>query len=517
MGSFAITYDDFSGGHYMGNKSAALPSNTWYGTNAILNPKGELIPGVAGRVHTFSPPSSQVSGRIWYGWTSGAESHFVVTYANSGGTNTSRLHSIAISNGTVVSTNTRTLTGRVLGQCAVTREGGTVQFLYYVDRTTGNVRRYSTLSSSDTLVSNVLAGQAVDSVVNYKFRLLVWGSDSTNPGRLFYSSATKNSFSLTDYYDFDGPIANVIPRSNDVLVITSDGIYSATGVFGSSLNIQLIAPPNELLPGMVGAKASGRAIYFPGEASSPYVHDGRIYELLGATTTEVVRLGLEDLNSSLPDKINLNVIEGGNLAVMISNGATYIRKSDLTFVRMITGPVNNGLFGVRVQSYVCDSLPPAVGQQYDTIAATMTTGLQVEVHVIGHARNYPAAVLGTYEPSSASVQLSEYWHQRPMVVREVLVEAVYDFSQDEPIFFTGNASVAVTIKPVGAVDYTVLQTPSLTSSTQTYTTPLTASITNGSRVLHRFRTDDAIRGYGFYPQITWQGCRIRRVIAVCED
>lgn len=516
MGSFQITHDDFTGGHYMGNKSAALPKNTWYGTNAILNPKGELIPGVAGQVHTFSPPASQASGKIWYGWTTGVGSYFVATYTNSGGTNTTRLHDIAISGGNVISTNTRTLTGQVLGKCTVTREGGTTQFLYYVDRTTGNVRRYNYLTSSDTLVSNVLAGQSVDSIVNYKFRLLVWGSDSTNPGRLFYSNNTKNGFDLTDYYDFDGPIANVIPRSNDVLVITSEGVFSATGVFGSSLNIQLVAPPNELLPGMVEAKASGRAIYFAGEASPPYFHDGRIYELLGATTTEVVRLGLEDLNSSFPDKIDLNVIEGGNVAIMISNGAIYVRKSDLTFARLISTAVNPAL-GYRNQSYICNPLLSAVGEQYDTVAATMTSGLNVEVHVIGHARNYPAALLGTTTPASATVQLSEYWHQRPMVVREVLVETVYDDYQDKPFELTGNATVALKIKPVGAVDYTVLQTPLLESSTQTYTTAITNSIANGSRVLHRFRTDDAVRGYGFYPEITWQGCRIRRVIAVCED
>ena len=107
--------------------------------------------------------------------------------------------------------------------------------------------------------------------------------------------------------------------------------------------------------------------------------------------------------------------------------------------------------------------------------------------------------------ATGSCLLAEYWHQKPMVVREVIVEAEYEATG-------ANASIAVNIIPTGAVDIDTTTAPNMTSSIITAPTESTAST-----IIHRFRVDNAGRAYGFKPNITHKGVRIRRVICICED
>ena len=118
-------------------------------------------------------------------------------------------------------------------------------------------------------------------------------------------------------------------------------------------------------------------------------------------------------------------------------------------------------------------------------------------------------------PASASVDLAEYWHSKPMVVKEVIVEAVFDPAAT--LNLTGNATIQPFVMPTGIIDKGPNDTGSYISSTQTVTQAISGITADNSRAIYRFRINDAGRSYGFYPRITWQGCRIRRVICVCED
>jgi len=513
MGSFAITYDDFSGGHYMGNKAAAVPKNTWYGTNAVLNPQGELIPGATGLMHQFSSPLvSTLRQNIYYGWQNLYNSSFVVTFEGTGGPVSQVLTVNSNSVGAVTSTTQTTLTGWVVGSCSVTENNSGAFVLFYVDANTGNVRQFNTSSLADTVVSTALAG-LVTAVVPYKYRLVAWRKNSSQ-GTLYYSDATKSTFSTSDYYDFNGAIEAVIPRANDLIVVTSNGIYSMTGVLGTSVNIQLIAPTNELMPGMIGAKASGRSIYFANEGNAGHTPDNRIYEFLGATTREVVRIGVDDTVAGQFDRLALNVLEGGNLAVAVSNGAFYVMRPDGTFVRMFV----NRDAGSSSESYIAEPNHQFLGYTGDAVLAVDGQSATIDIYRIIHSNPYPNRQIGATTPAEATVLLPEYWHQKPMTVRELLVEAVYDYYHPIPFYLTGNASVAARIKTTGVVDHPVAGAQNLYSSQQVYTTDLVAEVTgNNAAVLHRFRVDNGQKAYGARPEIVFAGCRIRRVIAVCED
>ena len=71
MGSFQITYDDFSGGQYMGNKSTNLPKNQFTGENVVSLPDGRLVPVGALTAGTYTPTGSFTSASILDHWVIG--------------------------------------------------------------------------------------------------------------------------------------------------------------------------------------------------------------------------------------------------------------------------------------------------------------------------------------------------------------------------------------------------------------------------------------------------------------
>lgn len=516
MGSFAITYDDFSGGHYMGDKSASTPSNTWYGQNAVLNPKGELVPGAVGQVDTYTRVGA-TSGTVVDSFIANNTIYTVTSWIDSLGSTYGDLRVTPY----LGTSSTVYLTGAPNGKCVPDFGSGAsgARLMYYIDGSVSprNLRKYNFDTSTDSSVAALPSGVAGNDLVQYGSRLVTWASNT-----LYYTDNTISSWSATDYYTYSGKILNVIPRSNDLVVITDNGVFSTTGVLGSSVSIQLITPQIELLSGMVYAKASGRTIFFPST-------DGRIYQLIGASTQEIARFNLGDLNKSVsftnaqpPEQIMFGLVEGGNILAALTNGTWFVQQGDNGWVRMYDEPTATSTRGEGV-------VAKPVGSQYsqNTISAIAQaeynnsgSNWEVNIYAARHKTNWPSPAIdqslnGT--PATATVELSEYWHQRPFVVRELIVDAVYDDYQGYPSELQGNASVTASIIPTGAIDYTVNQTSALTSTAQTYTTALADVNADNSRVLHRFRTDNAIKAYGFYPKITWQACRIRRVIAVCED
>lgn len=339
---------------------------------------------------------------------------------------------------------------------------------------------------------------------------------------LYYSDPTMTTWSATDYYEFPSGIYNVIPRANDLLIITGDGVYSVTGVLGESVNIQMILPLQDQSTEMITAVGTGRSFVFTNEEA--------IFELVGSSVYEIARFAQSDINKTQTpvfDQIpvnpagiyglGINVEEKGTIVVFLDCGAAYIRKSGGGFVRMFVEPTTENLFPAVATSVRGSGLFGSDGNVY-ALANDQISGYaggSTNIYRFVYDKNRPITTNSSRTPASAQVQLSEYWHQRPMNVRELIVEAVYD--TDETLWLTGNASVSAQIVPTGIVDYSMTQVQNIGSDTQTYTTALNTVPADDTRIIHRFRIDNAPKGYGFYPKLTWQGCRIRRVIAVCED
>jgi hypothetical protein len=125
----------------------------------------------------------------------------------------------------------------------------------------------------------------------------------------------------------------------------------------------------------------------------------------------------------------------------------------------------------------------------------------IEVTNVDSEYDFSAAGSAGSTAPSGSAELSEYWHQKPFTVKEVVVQ--WASSAVSP-------TVAVTIKPTGLVD--VSESSYTTSGQQ-----LANETSSGELVISRIRTDDAPRGYGVIPIVATTAATINRVILNCED
>lgn len=524
MGSFAITYEDFTGGHYMGNRDTAQPANTWTGTNTVLDPRGNLIGSTAVQLPTLTGPTPGAGDTFSIDGVFSCPDYivlFTTHFSNSASTTTSRVYHYNISN-TVWSSAT-TLTGNPKGFIAPEQSSDKARF-YYVDGS-GNIRLVeftfgSTPSFSLSLVTATT--NVTTSLYKYKYRLLGLGLTGTIRNRLYYSDPTLTTWSATDYYEFPGLITNLATRTNDFVVTTTTGIYSVTGVLGESINIQEIYTFGELSQGMSNPITYGRDFVYLNDYLDSM--NGKIFAGLGVSKSLI---GTLDLDAEPP--LNIGLINPGLIAVASENGYVYVSDSENRWARfeleswvatdLPTGsPGGGGTIGTSAitlanlpgNMYFAEpAIKPYQTDLTDTVAyLARSANTNVKLYAAAHTRRAPAVPNGRdiLVVDTASVVLAEYWHQKPMVVREIIVEAEY-------VEATTDASLAVNIIPTGAVDINTTVAPGMTSSTITAPTEATA----GSTIIQRFRANNAGRAYGFKPKLTHKGVRIKRVICVCED
>ena len=512
MGSFQITYDDFTGGHYMGNRDTNQPSNTWTGTNTTLDPRGNLIATEAVLLSTLTGPTpGGLDGFVINGvFTCPGYVIVIYTYTDgSTGTSTATAKAYNISSNTW--STTQTLGGEPQGYLAADQSSSVVE-LYYVD-TNGDVRLLTfafsgVITFSDTLAT---AGTSVEtSLYKYKYRLLGIGSTSGIRNRLYYSDPTMTTWGATDYYEFPGQITNLATRTNDFVVTTTAGIYSVTGVLGESVNIQEIYTFDELSQGMSNPVTYGRDFVYLNDYLDSM--NGKIYAGLGAGKTLI---GTLDLEANPP--LNIGLINPGLIVVMSNTGYAYVMDSEARWSRFQwaswdttdTG-LGQGSAGTAAISLadlpgnMYAAVPAIKPYQTDTSDAILymarADGTNIKLYGATHTRRTP------YTVSTGTVTLAEYWHSKQMVVREVIVESTYTDTS------TTYASIGVSITPIGAVDINTATAPNMTSSTIS-----APAATNTSTVITRFLVNNAGRAYGFKPVISHKGVRIKRVVCICED
>jgi len=99
MGSFQITYDDFSGGQYMGPRSNNLPKNTWTGENVTSTPDGKLMPSEPLELSRYQKGVTSTGAVIYDHWIINGRSYVFTRWATSPVTGTMTIQN-SVSDGT---------------------------------------------------------------------------------------------------------------------------------------------------------------------------------------------------------------------------------------------------------------------------------------------------------------------------------------------------------------------------------------------------------------------------------
>jgi len=546
MGTFQVTYDDFTGGHYVGDRSAELPKNTWRGTNATVGPRGDLIPNGAKEIATVAAPAITPgnpweAAQIWDSYVIDVDNAvYFVTWRDTTGPNFYWNSQVIVcdQDSTPYTTLTYGLTGRLLGRVTYDnfRTGPSVdnRFTYIgTDGAQHALRQWDYATGTDSLVlAGFLGNELTYDLYKVGSRLV---THQYNGRKLFYSGALDAATwsATTQYIEFPDVIQRIYPRTNDFLVFTNSGIFSVTGVLGETTNIQTIVPNTNIYTGLSDGAIDSRTIYAMDEAvSAPGYMDGVIYALVGSSMEPVATLDQSDINPlqqtyrNSANLIALGIAQGNALVAYSRSGATWVRSQHGTWSRFkpnspISSMTANGVDRIGI----CKPLANGLAFPANEFISIAYVDANYTVHLLRMIANMPLPNGDDYSfdyysnvasaPASASVDLAEYWHSKPMVVKEVIVEAVFDTAAT--LNLTGNATIQPFVMPTGIIDKGPNDTGSYISSTQTVTQAISGITADNSRAIYRFRINDAGRSYGFYPRITWQGCRIRRVICVCED
>lgn len=523
MGTFQVVYDDFSGGQYMGPKATNLPKNTWKGNDVICNPSGELIPTGTKRVINFTDASgANVDGLLDH-WVVGDYGYVFIYNANTLPV-TYRLIRYQHTNGTAfpVTPNAYSLTmpggysmGSTMAYSSVTER------FYYVTRAVtpiSSVYRVSTTGTNNTAMTGTISA-FLEGVVAYGLRLVAW---STLNNRLYYTGSWSGTdfgaWSNTQYYEFESRIRMVFARTEDLLVICDYGVYSLTGVLGSGVTIQLIVPGSSLSDGMQFGDVVNRSLYHldvasPGQSFGPSggAPDGRLHQLIGATSRAVASFELGDYGFnpngySTIDPGRVNGLPGSRMSVVFKNGWSYFEVTPGVFGR---SKIHNITVPNNTYRYRPGKTGPQAPNEY-MLTAFLNNGL-IDVYRTFTNVVEPTFLDANFSNSTSStctdepvgtVELSEYWHQKPFTVKEMFIE--YSAA--------ASGSVSAYIEPTGVVDVAAATLPSVVSNTVTDANPPV-----GSYRMYRYWPNNASKGFGMKPILTITNCSIKRVIVNCED
>lgn len=532
MGSFQITYDDFSGGQYMGRKSSNWPKNTWLGENVMCTPDGNLMPSQPLELSRYQKGVTSTYAEIYDHWVIDDVSYVFTRWGTTVQSGTMTRQS-SVWNGTTAP-YTPTVTDLVyaatnvptMGAVAYAQPPGNVSSFFYFAGSLGDIYRISPTSGTITQVSTVLNGLigtgTSAGIALYGYRLIAWGSSKF----LYYSNTDIVTWSATQYYEFNSSILNVVVRTNDLLVITYGGVYSVVGTLGVSVTIQLIVPELNVAGGMADAFAVNRNAYFIDEVGSGVGRfSGRIHALVGSSVETPYQILASDTTEtsqrSTPyDAAVLGAGSNGRLILQLVNGFCYIETTPGQWARYYSSRLNYATVGGSRQMMI--GKPASLSPNDFSLVASISTASPFTSGDRGlvltrYLNNIPdienidsgmrTSYLGTQAPTGTAT-LPEYWHSKPFTVKEVFVE-----------FFARTSytpAITVGITPTGIIDlYGVDNGGTLVEASE----PLTVGTanTNSASITQRYHVNNAAKGFGATPYLTISNATIKRVILNCED
>ena len=522
MGSFQITYDDFTGGHYMGDRVNNQPANTWKGSQVVLHPRGDIMPMTSySDYYTFSGATISEVG-IFDQWMVGGTCYTFVTWKSTTAVYYPRMLKKDFDS-PASSISAYDSAGRNF-QGLVAYDPTNTCFYFAYD---GNIGKITTSGTASNVSTALAATTDVNNVAIAGYRLLAWATPfcfntGNNDSKLYYSDTTRTTFATTDYYEFAGSIRAVYPRTNDILVVTNEGVYSMVGVLGQSITIQRLLATNDTFEGMRYAAPIGRSLIF-GDSVQEGTIDGNLYELSGATVRSIASFDndviLDNYNAG-DDNLVVQNAGNGRIVAAFRTGHVYVSDMNGTWSRLQSlSTYDTGLNKIAISRSSIDAR-----NEYFVITRSASPVAMISLTRFPMHAPFPVKSgykWGTTNTSSTTgptgtVTLSEYWHNKPFVVKEVLTEWLID--DKTKTYVTGTAGVTATVTPLGCVDVTPANVPSLTTSAKTDSVTI-STLTTGwpIRVISRLRVDNANKGYGMSLQMSLESCRLRRVVVTCED
>jgi hypothetical protein len=498
---FDVEWDDFSGGHWFGNRDTKQPQNTWTGDNVILvAADGTLMPGAP---LVIDPDATSISSintlnPVDYGYC--ALNGDLLSYPRRTGTSTR----VFVHNGVQYSIGAQNpgggpvhFNGKIIFPSSTVLPGVTLRLQIFDP---------AALSITDVAVPVIFANV-------YAWDAWALGVAASSNRIYFCAPYDETSWDSNDYIDVgdaDAYIQTIVPTVNGILVGTATGWWQITGVLGQTTQKRQITSKGVTTAGGVEVDAG---VLF-GAGGNP---DQAAVRLLSGTLTPTA-LWDPSAGFGSPERIvrvgghYVFVItdDGGVIYMWSEHTRTWRRIQALTAAELsYTG--GDGTVKYRVAS------DPGAGASQAFLAARGTlasNNLSVRIYTYDIDPFDPPVNSAGTAYQSATVDLAAYDHKRPFRVKELIAEVDCGTTS-----LNATRSLALAVKAPGKPidNFATITGPAANASAaQTWTLPAMAS-TAGERAVYRFNPTDTGESFNIIPQLTMRGVKLRRVIARCQE
>lgn len=547
MAKRIVEWDDFTGGYYVGPSATKQPRNTFQGDNVtVAMDDASLIPmyqAIKNSLTGTDCTGGIISNGNLVDISQPAELNNIICFTAKTAT-TAYLYVIDSLAGTV-SRNTLSLAGSVANfNCArpvmllatnnIPTPGGIVtgdDLDVYIPGDYRKLIRYQ-LDAGGSVKSgypvtynlNCLTATGDTNLLG----LCVWGARLvgwSNTSNLYFSDAADfATWAATNYivigYNNDR-ISHVIPRNYDLIIGKPSGWYVVTGVLNYSAAVR------QINNGLGVLYTDGIAEWNNQVAFSTN------------TGTIGFPVNLYTVNGARVQPMAFQRFAGNIQTVYMAKGplgmlqVCYTNDDD-TDVNGVIWTLNqqNRWSKTLLSNYTVaatgDNVRYYPTQAAQSRSATWTTpSLDIlEWNVSKGAIALHSLSIPTFEPGKnangtpavAVAKLVDFMSQVPISVTDVFVEVevaqlLYGYN------YTGDGQVSAQVNMKYPLGDLALSVGDVSSTNLTYTTSISTIPGTGTRFLgrmYRFKPDNAGHGYGFEIQVTFSGCKVRRIVAMVE-
>lgn len=523
--TFDVTYDDFSGGHFVGQVGTRQPKNTWVGHDVTACQfDGTLMPleafysitatmgGLDGR-NTCTRPLMLGSGSQVV-WAGSAHAYSLTVSALA--------QPLAV---TAIATPFPATPGPGLAFPSI----DPVYFkptseVLYPSSTSANLVRVN--AGATVVNSNATPAQFSNLIAWGQF---VFGVDINNPYKVWFSNpGTATTWSATDFFILDDSMGAWCVHQGNLFMATGGGWYVATGIPNATLSIrQITTVETGGFPVSIDTTVLTRSGFTSTLAGENVLNpNGALIRELAGNQTRALNWSVGP--EGRPPAYASDMARVGNFVVARVDPLGAGAKTD-------EGGFNGGfdlgpmiwVLDIRTGCWHRRSIPSTEGT-----GSGLCTGLGASDFIIYRrsaptdnlmfARLNPADLIPNQDGTwpTGTVELCEYYHPRQFKIKEVWCEVDYgtpSFSLDSNV-----RSISVSVKTPGVfiegdpdISFSRAQ-----SSTLTQVLPsraLTGTNYTRRRSWVRFNPTDGADTFTATPVITLSGLKLRRCIVRCDE
>lgn len=522
--SFEVVYDDFSGGHFVGQVGTRQPKNTFIGYDVGPDPTdGCLVP-----LGEFFTINNALAGDVFSTCTDPLITNYSATSPKLVWAGSAHVYSVTLGPPIVVPVAVgsvafagaypRSVPAYFAPQDKVLIPNLTLTSIYSVDLSGAS----PVISATTALPANMQPGFGTGIVAFGEFAVFATGF-----GKIYFSNpSVATTWTATDWFSCPSGTVSLLVHQGSLYIGAQNGWWVASGIPGSTLSLrQITTVATGYLPVSIDTSVASAGPPVTALVKQEFAPNGPLFRELVGSRDRALSWGAS------PDGRYPYYI-----AQMTRVGPYLVARSALANGTVVDEGGGSTVLGTtlwvldtRVGTWTRRQVP--VHTLY-ALASWREPSGDLLVYRTGSPDNHYFASLslaglfpdqdGTYQ--TATAELAEHYHPTQFHVKEVLCEVDYGTipSSGENGATNLDRSIAVYVKTPGVIidqeaDLTLSRAKTSTLTQSLPTRAQTGANYTRRRSWVRFNPTDGNSTYNAAPVVTLTGCKLRRLVMRCQE